>query len=158
MNITEDQLKAMQARVKGGGVPAEQVTAVRPILPAKFTLLGHAVSVNKSRVSFTGADGKTKTVKTSEAASWAKLMDEQLRAQWGKMAPVECEVFVIYDIYLSANTMDYANGEKAISDALQKAGVLKNDRLIRRGTITKHVDRNRPRVEVVIYESTLKPL
>lgn len=154
--MTEAELKMMEDRRDrlAGKLP----DPVRPILPAKFTLLGHAVSVNKSRVSFTGADGKTKTVKTSEAASWAKLMDEQLRAQWGRMLPVECEVFVLMDFYFSSNRGDYNNGSKAVEDALEKAGILRNDRLIRRGTITKHVDRNRPRVEVVIYESTLKPL
>lgn len=131
---------------------------VRPILPARFTILGQAVSVNNSKVSFTGADGKTKTVKTVDAREWAASMHKQLRQQWGVMLPVECEVFVIMDFFFRSNRSDYNNGSKAVEDALEKAGILRNDRLIRRGTSTKHVDRDRPRVEVVIYESNLKPL
>lgn len=156
MKITEDQLRTMEDRRDrlAGKLP----DPVRPILPAKFTILGSAVSVNKSRVSFTGADGKAKTVKTKEASDWAASMDNQLREQWGRMLPVECEVFVIMDFYFTSARPDYNNTSKAVEDALEKAGIVCNDRLIRRGTITKHVDRNRPRVEVVIYESTLKPL
>lgn len=156
MGITEEDFKKMQARVAG----AVQVAAepVRATLPQSFVILGHAVSVNKSRVSFTGADGKTKTVKTKEAAEWAKMMHEQLRQQWGIRLPVEEEVFVIMDFYFTSNRGDYGNGAKAVEDALQAAGILRNDRLIRRGTITKFVDKHRPRVEIHIYPSTLQPL
>lgn len=157
MNITEDQLKAMQARVKGGGVPAEQVTAVRPILPAKFTIIGHAVSINAYHIPVIQG-GKPAKVKSAEARAWDALMAEQLLQQWGIMGAVSCEVFLIVDVYLAANKMDEDNALKPLQDQLQACGILTNDRLVRRATITKHVDRNRPRVEAVIYESTLKPL
>lgn len=155
MGITEQDLERMQRRVRNAVAVGSE--PVRAILPANFTVFGHVVSLNHSRASFEH-QGKTITVKTKDAKEWAKMLETQLRAQWGPRLPVTCEVFVIYDIYLSANTMDYANGEKALSDALQSAGILKNDRLIRRGIITKFVDRHRPRVEFGIYQSTLPPL
>ena len=146
----------MQARVSGAVQKA--VEPVRATLPVQFVIIGHAVSVNKSLLRFGGADGKTRTVKTADRREWDKMMIDQLRAQWNLRLPVEEEVFLVIDVYLSANTMDVDNPLKPLLDAMQEAGVLKNDRLVRRATITKHVDRHRPRVEVIVYPSTLKPL
>ena len=146
----------MQARVSGAVQKA--VEPVRATLPVQFVIIGHAVSVNKSLLRFGGADGKTRTVKTADRREWDKMMIDQLRAQWNLRLPVEEEVFLVIDVYLSANTMDVDNSLKPLLDAMQEAGVLKNDRLVRRATITKHVDRHRPRVEVIVYPSTLKPL
>ena len=97
-------------------------------------------------------------VKTPERREWDHMMQDQLRAQWNLRLAIEEEVFLLVDVYIAANTMDEDNPLKPVQDALQEAGILKNDRLVRRATITKHVDRHRPRVEVVIYPSTLKPL
>jgi len=83
---------------------------------------------------------------------------QQFCQQWNLRLPIEEEVFLVLEVYLSANTMDVDNALKPVQDAMQEAGVLKNDRLVRRATITKHVDRHRPRVEVIVYPSTLKPL
>lgn len=146
----------MQARVSGAVQKAAE--PVRATLPVQFVIIGHAVSVNKSLLRFGGADGKTRTVKTADRREWDKMMIDQLRAQWNLRLPVEEEVFLVIDVYLSANTMDVDNSLKPLLDAMQEAGVLKNDRLVRRATITKHVDRHRPRVEVIVYPSTLKPL
>ena len=146
----------MQARVSGAVQKA--VEPVRATLPVQFVIIGHAVSVNKSLLRFGGADGKTRTVKTADRREWDKMMIDQLRAQWNLRLPVEEEVFLVIDVYLSANTMDVDNSLKPLLDAMQEAGVLKNDRLVRRATITKHVDRHRPRVDVIVYPSTLKPL
>ena len=146
----------MQARVSGAVQKA--VEPVRATLPVQFVILGHAVSVNKSTImAKTPARGMF-LVKTNERREWDRLMVEQFRAQWNLRLPIEEEVFLVLEIYLSANTMDVDNALKPVQDAMQEAGVLKNDRLVRRATITKHVDRHRPRVEIIIYPSTLKPL
>lgn len=126
---------------------------VRATLPAEFLILGHAVSVGHS---YTPVGNRL--VKTAERKEWDRMMDDQLRSQWNLRLPVEEEVFLIVDVYIAANTMDEDNPLKPVQDALQEAGILKNDRLVRRATITKHVDRHSPRVKVVIYPSTLKPL
>lgn len=151
MGISEDDVKKMQARVAGAA--ARGAEPVRAVLPAQFRILGHAVSVGGSYIPV-----GNRLVKTPERREWDKMMLEQLRAQWNLRLPAEEEVFLIVDVYLSANTMDEDNPLKPVQDALQEAGILKNDRLVRRATITKHVDRHQPRVEVVIYPSTLKPL
>ena len=156
VKVSEEELARMQARVSGAVQKAAE--PVRATLPAQFVIIGHAVSVNKSLLRFGGADGKTRTVKTADRREWDKMMIDQLRAQWNLRLPVEEEVFLVIDVYLSANTMDVDNSLKPLLDAMQEAGVLKNDRLVRRATITKHVDRHRPRVEVIVYPSTLKPL
>lgn len=156
MGISEEDYNRMTQRVanatKGAAEP------VRATLPAQFTLLGHAVSVNDSTtIASTPAKGSFLT-KTKERREWDKLMLDQLRKQWNLRLPVEDEVFIIVDVYISANTMDEDNPLKPVQDALQEAGVLKNDRLVRRATITKYVDRHKPRVEIYIYPSTLQPL
>ena len=156
VKITEQELARMQARVSGAVQKA--VEPVRATLPVQFVILGHAVSVNKSTImAKTPARGMF-LVKTNERREWDRLMVEQFRAQWNLRLPIEEEVFLVLEIYLSANTMDVDNALKPVQDAMQEAGVLKNDRLVRRATITKHVDRHRPRVEIIIYPSTLKPL
>lgn len=126
---------------------------VRATLPAQFTILGHAVSVGHSYTPV-----GSRLVKTKERKEWDAMMISQLREQWNLRLPVEEEVFLIVDVYIAANTMDEDNPLKPVQDALQEAGFLKNDRLVRRATITKHVDRHKPRVEIVVYPSTLKPL
>ena len=156
VKVSEEELARMQARVSGAVQKAAE--PVRATLPVQFVIIGHAVSVNKSLLRFGGADGKTRTVKTADRREWDKMMIDQLRAQWNLRLPVEEEVFLVIDVYLSANTMDVDNALKPVQDAMQEAGVLKNDRLVRRATITKHVDRHRPRVEVIVYPSTLKQL
>lgn len=155
MGITEEDFKKMQARV--AGAVERGAEPVRATLPAQFVILGHAVSVNQSLTRFGGADGKTRTVKTKERREWDALMVQQFCQQWNLRLTVEEEVFLVIDVYLSANTMDVDNALKPVQDAMQEAGVLKNDRLVRRATITKHVDRHRPRVEVIVYPSTLQP-
>lgn len=156
VKITEEELARMQARVSGAVQKA--VEPVRATLPVQFVIIGHAVSVNRSLVRFGGADGKTRTVKTADRRQWDALMVAQLRHQWNLRLPIDEEVFLVLDVHLSANTMDVDNPLKPLLDAMQEAGVLKNDRIVRRATITKHVDRHRPRVEVIVYPSTLKPL
>ena len=146
----------MQARVSGAVQKAAE--PVRATLPAQFVILGHAVSVNKSSTMAKTAARGMFLVKTEERREWDRLMVEQFRAQWNLRLPIEEEVFLVLEIYLSANTMDVDNALKPVQDAMQEAGVLKNDRLVRRATITKHVDRHRPRVEVIVYPSTLKQL
>ena len=156
VKITEEELARMQARVSGAVQKA--VEPVRATLPAQFVILGHAVSVNNSTTMAKTPARGTFLVKTEERRVWDRMMVEQFRAQWNLRLPIEEEVFLVLEVYLSANTMDVDNALKPVQDAMQEAGVLKNDRLVRRATITKHVDRHRPRVEVIVYPSTLKPL
>ncbi len=126
-------------------------------MPQKFIIIGHAVSVNDYHLpALIGT--KPAIVKSKEARAWDRKMVDQLRQQWNLRLPYEEEVFLIVDFYIAANTMDEDNPLKPLQDALQEAGVIKNDRLVRRGTITKHVDRDRPRVELHLYPSTLQPL
>jgi len=156
VKITEEELARMQARVSGAFQKA--VEPVRATLPAQFVILGHAVSVNKSTTMIQIPARGMFIAKTDERREWDRLMVEQFRAQWNLRLPIEEEVFLVVDVYLSANRMDVDNALKPVQDAMQEAGVLKNDRLVRRATITKHVDRHRPRVEVIVYPSTLKPI
>lgn len=142
----------MKARV--AGLASSAAEPVRARIPFQFTIIGHAVSVNASLT----VSAERRMVHTKEARDWSKLMVKQIREQWGLMLPWDQEVFLIAEVYISANTMDEDNALKPLQDALQEAGVIKNDRLVRRATITKHVDRNRPRIEVHLYPSTLTPL
>lgn len=155
MGITEQDLERMKARVAGATKAAAE--AVRAVLPAKLTIFGDAAPVNNSKAQFV-KDGKIRTVKTERGKVWAEIAEQQLREQWGIMLPIEQETFFIVDVYRPRNSGDVDGYAKGILDAFQAANVIRNDSSIRRLTITKHVDRNRPRVEIWIYESTLTPL
>lgn len=145
----------MKARVSGAARGAAE--PVRATMPQKFVIIGHAVSVNDyNKPVIIG--GKPALVKSANAREWDKKMLDQLREQWNLRLPYEEEVFLIADVFISANTMDSDNPLKPLKDAIQAAGILKNDRQVRRDMITKHVDRDRPRIEVHLYPSTLKPL
>lgn len=155
VRVTEEDLKRMQERV--AGKVQEAAVPLRPALPASLVATGHPVSVNMGKAAVV-VNGRPRMIKTEQAREWASMMVEQFSRQWGVLMPIECEVTVSVQVFLAANTMDVDNPLKPIQDALQAAGVLKNDRLVRTATITKHVDRHRPRVEVSILESPLKPL
>jgi Holliday junction resolvase RusA-like endonuclease len=155
VRVTEEELRRMQERVAKG---VEQAIApLRPTLPTSLVATGHPVSVNMGKAAVL-VNGRPRIVKTDQAREWASMMVAQFSRQWGVLMPIECEITVSVQVFVSANTMDVDNPLKPILDALQAAGVVKNDRLVRTASITKHVDRHRPRVEVSIMESPLKTL
>lgn len=153
--MTEADLKMMEDR--RDRLAGKLQDPVRPILPARFTIIGHAAPVNNAKAPII-RKGHIRMVKTKRGREWADTAERQLREQWGNMQPVTAETFFFVDVYRPRNSGDVDGYAKGILDAFQAGGVIENDSSIRRLTITKHVDRNRPRVEVVIYESTLKPL
>lgn len=155
MGITSEDFERMKARVAGAVEKAAE--PVRATLPQKFTIIGHPVSINEYYRSVIFG-GKPAITKSKEARTWDGKMEDQLRTQWNLRLPIEEEVFLIVDFFIAANKMDVDNPLKPLQDALQSAGILKNDRLVRRATITKHVDRDRPRVEIHLYPSNLTPL
>jgi len=60
------------------------------------------------------------------------------KQDWGSKPPIDCPVAISFSVHVSHNRqIDSDNVDKALRDALQKAGVIKNDRLIIGTNITR---------------------
>jgi hypothetical protein len=138
----EDEM-AMKQRADG-------IAWVREII-----LLGDLFSKSNSRMivskNYMGFNKKTKqveqkkmpmSIKSQSARDWMDKAVIKLATLPDRTIYCECGVDV--EIYFSNNRHD-ADAE-LFFDALQKAGVIRNDRLIIYKKITKHIDRDCPRV------------
>lgn len=63
--------------------------------------------------------------------------------------PIDHEVCMVATLYYASNRPDL--DESLVMDALQKCGVIKNDRLIREKHIQHGLDRDKPRVEIELW-------
>lgn len=84
----------------------------------------------------------------SEIREWTEDARFQARTQYrGK--PIEGPVIVNYQIYRWADMGDLGGFEAAIDDMLQGV-VYKNDKQIMGRATAKHIDRENPRVEILV--------
>jgi len=114
--------------------------------PTLWTLIKNTVEAwrakTRLRAFWVGPDEYTKTFE--EELSWLAKMQE--RRTWHKDAPVALEIRLI-------NQGVDADAIKAIPDALQKAGVLYDDRQIRSLTVVKINDESKkPAIEIEIED------
>lgn len=152
---TGDDAERMQRRVHTLATGA--VAAIKPEFPRSYKIQGPPLGVNHMKVPVQ-IEGGQRLVLTSEAKAWLKQAEAQLRRQHGILLPFDQELFIFIDVYRPRNAGDWDNPVKAATDSLQNAGVITNDSIIRRGTVTKFTDKENPRTEIIITESTLKPL
>jgi hypothetical protein len=87
-----------------------------------------------------------------EARAVVELWNQWTRPKLGRRPPLEEELRISCWFYEHPmQRFDLAGVFQAVCDALQKARVIKNDRLIRQsGEMAIHRDRVRPRVEFVL--------
>ena len=107
-------------------------------------ILGEACSKANSRrlVSF---GGRPAVVKSTKALAYERDALKQIRPP---ASPIEADVCLIATIYYASRRPDL--DESLICDVLQKAGVIKYDRLIKEKHIYHGLDRENPRAELQI--------
>lgn len=121
-----------------------------------FTIPGEPVGVNRSFVG-----GKRPFVKAPAARLFAARIAMAGRAARMKAkcetSEAPCEVWIT--LYFGSDRPDTDGPVKPILDALQKpmrgrpgAGIYANDRQVVAYHVTRNIDRERPRVEVVVHE------
>jgi len=118
----------------------------------QLTILGKpATKKNSMRLWRMGR--RTVPVPSKANVSWTNDAVRQLRDQYGPRPPLTGPVAVRYRIVLrdGRSEGDADNYMAATNDALQKAGVLANDRQIRCGQFSKEYDRENARVELTIH-------
>lgn len=122
--------------------------STRPLVSIwEHTYTGHMPRKSKSRRivrnRFTGAP---LVIKSAEALSWVNgVILESAKCAIAYDKPV----VLIADIYYRSNRSDLS--EELLMDALEKGGVIENDRLVVGKVILKHVGPENPRVEVRLF-------
>lgn len=120
-----------------------------------FVIEGVPVSgKNSSRIFVNKRTGARFVTKSKMAASWQTSAIAQLTQQrTGKNRnTLRGQVFVEYRAYQAVDRCDIDNIESALFDALKKALIIEDDKLIVDHRGRKFVDKQRPRIEVELCE------
>jgi hypothetical protein len=118
---------------------------------ATFTILGTpATKKNSRRVFRNRRTGAMVLAQSAQACAWEQSAALQLAARWHR-PPLTCEVSMAAVIYRERNTGDLLNFLANVSDALELARIVENDRLVTGlDGCRLDIDRLRPRVEVTV--------
>jgi Holliday junction resolvase RusA-like endonuclease len=122
--------------------------STRPLVPIwEHVYQGHMPrKSNSRRIVRNKHTGAPLVIKSAEALSWVNdVILESREHAIGYDSPV----VMTADIYYRSNRSDLS--EELLMDALEKAGILTNDRLIVGKIALKHIDKDNPRVEVRLY-------
>lgn len=93
---------------------------------------------------------RVKLVPSKQARAYQEAALWHLKGQRRGAPTVDEPCEVRLDVYRERNAGDVDNYPKAIFDALQAAGIIKNDNLIKRMDVRILKDKERPRVEILI--------
>lgn len=88
------------------------------------------------------------------ALGWQHEAIRQLVEQRGRTRTIYGPAYVEYVAYQTADVCDIDNMESALFDALKKARVIEDDKLITDHRGRKLIDRERPRIEVTVHAIT----
>ena len=116
------------------------------------TIFGHMPRKSNSR-RIVIRDNKPRSIKSRDALHWMDAASLQLRAATqtrNHPGPVS----ITAHIYYRSERSDLS--DELLSDALERADIIRNDRQIVEKHLYRHVDRDNPRVEVVV-EAIKKP-
>lgn len=109
-------------------------------------IFGHCQSkANSRRLVVHRATRKPMFIKNKKALDFEKDFINQVRGN-APFVPIEHDVELKCEIYYPSNRNDL--DESLVMDCLQKAGIIKNDRQIKRKIISGFVDKEQPRVEI----------
>ncbi len=123
----------------------------------KLTVSGEPCSKANSRKAVTNArTGRMMFIKSKNAREYESSFLEQIKLWRGmsKSYKDQCAITedVIFeaDIYYGTRRKDL--DESLILDCLQKSGVYKNDRQVKKKIVTHHIDKDFPRAEIKLYK------
>lgn len=122
-----------------------------------FTINGVPVSgKNSQRIAVNRRTGQRFTLKSKAAAAWQQNAIAQLTQQrTGKRRhTLAGPVYVEYVAYQATDRCDIDNIEAALFDALRKAQVIEDDKLIVDHHGRKAIDRANPRIEVTVQAAS----
>lgn len=114
-------------------------------MPLRFTIFGNLASKSNSRKLVT-IGGRTRFIKSERALSFQQTANLQIPAKYKQH--VTKSIKMTAHIYYDSRRPDL--DPSLLMDILEKAGVYQNDRQIVEQHLYKHLDKNDPRVEVVI--------
>lgn len=107
---------------------------------------------NSTQICVNRKTGQRFVRKSKAAGQWQDDAIRQLAQQRGRAKTLRGPVFVDYTVFQTADVADIDNLESALFDALKKARVIEDDKLITDHAGRKRIDRARPRFEIVIRE------
>ncbi len=119
--------------------------------PIKLVIKGKPVSWKNSRNAIKLPNGRPTLVPSRAATKWMKQAVLQLQFQWGPSPALNVPLNAQIVSYYWGGEPDASNLYLGPEDALQKAGVIADDRLIQsHDGSRKFKDNNNPRVEITL--------
>ena len=114
----------------------------------RFTILGPP-RTKKNHQRIGRVRGRPVIFQARTAEGWEEIAVIQLRAVWKLRPPCPTPVAMRAMVYREKDTGDLGNYLAAICDALERAGIVENDRLIQSFDGSRlRLDRENPRVEI----------
>jgi Holliday junction resolvase RusA-like endonuclease len=166
MSSTYSQLASMMSgkKVKAAAKPTRvrkkvDVTVGEDVFPLFLEIpLAPIVKKNSRPIFINKTTGKPFIGKSDELRDWEKDAEDHLRSQLAKKGladlkldiPLLCTMF-IYRAQSSSSPGDLSNYVEAPQDAMEKAGVMDNDRRIRSLDGTRLLQDKRPRIEILLW-------
>ena len=89
-------------------------------------------------------------IKSKAALEFEKSAMLQLKKPMRNRKPLEGDVACEFEVFYASRRSDLDTS--LIRDILQKVGVYVNDRQIHQVIETKHLDKENPRIEILVYE------
>lgn len=109
---------------------------------------------NSSSIVRAGGKGRMRIIPSEAYRRWESVAVPQMRIYWSGRKPINWPVNVRAVFYRDANRGDAVGYYQALADALEKAGVVVNDKWIWSWDGSRmEKDSDRPRVEVEITEA-----
>jgi Holliday junction resolvase RusA-like endonuclease len=136
-------------------VSGQQALALAPTVAHRLFVTGRPFTKKTSqRIVFSKRKNRHFILQSAAAGGWEKTAVLQLRAQWAGRAPMGGPLHVRALVYRETKVGDALNYWQAVADALERAGVIVNDRLIVSWDGSRCLkDAARPRVEITISET-----
>jgi crossover junction endodeoxyribonuclease RusA len=142
-------------RVRGRGVAAtvQILSVARPKrVSLAFTIPGAPVPCARVRVFADKRTGHIRAARPGKTAAYERHVATcaQIAVNLARWQCVEADYGVELLVYRAARRGDWDNFAKAVDDGMNGI-VFPDDRMIVRGTVEMSLDRQRPRIEVVVH-------
>jgi len=121
------------------------------IIPLMLTIYGNVPSKNSSRqLIWNKRTGRPMIISSKETIQYEKDFAIQIRKEYKNRFSKDDRLEIKIDWYASNYRSDIDNIPKVILDCLQKNEVIYNDNKIDKLVIQRYLDKDNPRVEIII--------